>query len=781
MKFSDGYWGVRDGVKLFSPVEVRDIDAANNVLTVFASCKAILGRGDTLNTPLLTLRFSSPLPDVIRVQITHFKGIPRRGPFFDTAAAEGFSPRIERAADAVSLVSGKTQVRIATRDAWAVEYLHDGRRMTGSGVRQTAYVMSPGGTAYMREQLSLAVGECVYGLGERFTHFVKNGQSVDIWNEDGGTCSEQAYKNVPFYITSAGYGILVGHPERVSFEIASEVVSRAQFSVPGERLEYYVIGGTEPKEVLRRYTALTGRPALPPAWSFGLWLSTSFTTDYNEATVNSFIDGMRDRGIPLHVFHFDCFWMKDFQWCDFQWDSVQFPDPVAILRRLKARGLRICAWINPYIAQKSILFDEGMSRGYLVKKPDGSVWQWDKWQAGMGLVDFTNEQAVRWYKDKLRRLLQEGVDCFKTDFGERIPTDVVYHDGADPQGMHNYYTYLYTRAVFELLEEERGSGDAVIFARSATTGSQKFPVHWGGDCSATYESMAESLRGGLSLGLSGFGFWSHDISGFEGTPTPDLYRRWTAFGLLSSHSRLHGNESYKVPWLFGEESSEVLRFFVQLKCRLMPYIFAAATEASREGIPVMRAMMLEFPNDPGCAYLDRQYMLGGSLLVAPIFNDEGSVTFYLPSGRWTSFLSGDRVDGGGWRTERHGYKSLPLMVRPNSIIALGSDETRPDYDFSDNVTFHLFELEEGKTATTIVSSGNEGLELRIQRKGRSLSVDARGARKPWRLCLRNVPGVESVTGGSARNGESGAVISPDALNGPISITLPAGRDDIRSR
>ncbi len=406
MKFSDGFWGVRDGLKLESPVEVRDIDAAEDALTVFASCKSVLSRSDTLNAPLLTLRFTSPLPDVIRVQITHFKGIPRRGPSFDTAAAEGFCPRIERAADAVSLVSGKTRVRVATRGAWAVDYLHDGRRMTGSGARQTAYVVSPAGIPYMREQLSLGVGECVYGLGERFTHFVKNGQSVDIWNEDGGTCSEQAYKNVPFYLTSAGYGILVAHPERVSFEIASEIVSRAQFSVPGERLEYYVIGGTEPKEVLRRYTALTGRPALPPAWSFGLWLSTSFTTDYNEATVNSFIDGMHDRGIPLHVFHFDCFWMKEFQWCDFQWDSAQFPDPGTILHRLSARGLRICVWINPYIAQKSALFDEGMSRGYLLKKPDGSVWQWDKWQAGMGLVDFTNEQAVRWYKDQLRRLLQ---------------------------------------------------------------------------------------------------------------------------------------------------------------------------------------------------------------------------------------------------------------------------------------------------------------------------------------------------------------------------------------
>jgi alpha-D-xyloside xylohydrolase len=591
---------------------------------------------------------------------------------------------------------------------------------------------------------------------------VKNGQVVEMWNEDGGTSSEQAYKNIPFYLSSLGYGVLVAHPERVSFEIASEVVSRAQFSVPGEELDYYVIGGATPKDVLKKYTELTGRPALPPAWSFGLWLTTSFTTTYDEKTVNSFIEGMRERRVPLHVFHFDCFWMKEFQWCDFEWDAEQFPEPRDILARLKARGLHISVWINPYIAQKSRLFDEGMARGYLVKKPDGGVWQWDRWQAGMALVDFTNPDAARWYKDKLRGLLAAGVDCFKTDFGERIPTHVVYHDGSDPQRMHNFYTYLYNRAVFEVLEEERGPGKALVFARSATVGSQKFPVHWGGDCSATYESMAESLRGGLSLGLSGFGFWSHDISGFEKTATPDLYRRWAAFGLLSSHSRLHGNESYRVPWLFGEESTDVLRFFVQLKCRLMPYLYSTAAEAARDGIPVMRAMVLEFSEDPACAYLDRQYMLGPSLLVAPIFGDDGSVTYYLPKGRWTSLLSGEAVEGGSWRTETHGYMSLPVMVRPNSVLAIGSDETRPDYDYADGVTFHVFEPADGAecTASLVTVDGQEGTSAAVRRDEDVVRITRKGGRKPWGVCLRNVTGVKGVEGGSAEQRAEGTFITP---------------------
>ncbi|HYQ84463.1 MAG TPA: alpha-xylosidase, partial [Rubrobacter sp.] len=350
----------------------------------------------------------------------------------------------------------------------------------------------------------------------------------EIWNADGGTSSEQAYKSVPFHISNRGYGVLVNDPGHVSYEIGSEAVERVQFSVPGEVLEYFVIAGPTPKDVLSRYAALTGLPALPPAWSFGLWLTTSFTTSYDEATVTSFVDGMAERGIPLSVFHFDCFWMREYQWCDFEWDPAVFPDPEGMIARLKDKGLRICVWINPYIGQKSALYEEGAREGYFVRTPDGDIWQWDKWQAGMALVDFTNPEATAWFQSKLKGLLDQGVDGFKTDFGERIPTDVVWHDGSDQERMHNYYTHLYNKAVFELLESERGQGEAVLFARSAAAGGQQYPVHWGGDCWSSFEAMAESLRGGLSLSLSGFGFWSHDIGGCEGTPDPAVFKRWLA-------------------------------------------------------------------------------------------------------------------------------------------------------------------------------------------------------------------------------------------------------------
>lgn len=773
MKFSNGNWLNREGIEIYSPYEVNAIERNEKSLTVYAPYKHIQTRGDTLTGPLITMQFSSPMPDVIRVQMYHFKGGKQLGPEFKINSSLQSNVEIEESEQEASLKSGDLTVRINKHNRWSVDFFNSKGRLTSSGPRNMGYVKARNNETYMKEQLGLSVGESVYGLGERFTAFVKNGQSVDIWNKDGGTSTEQAYKNIPFYLTNRGYGVFVNHPENVSFEVGSEKVSKVQFSVSGEYLEYFIINGPSPKEVLEKYTSLTGKPALPPAWSFGLWLTTSFTTNYDEETVNHFVDGMKERDIPLHVFHFDCFWMKEYEWCNFEWDERVFPDPEGMLRRLKEKGLNICVWINPYIGQRSKLFDEASSKGYLLQKADGSVWQWDLWQPGMGIVDFTNPEACKWYTSYLKKLLNMGVDSFKTDFGERIPTDVVYYDGSDPLKMHNYYSYLYNKVVFEVLEETRGKGEASLFARSATAGGQQFPVHWGGDCDSTYEAMAESLRGGLSLGMSGFGFWSHDIGGFESTSSADIYKRWIAFGLLSSHSRLHGSRSYRVPWLYDEESVDVLRFFTKLKCRLMPYLFSASCDASQKGYPVMRAMLLEFPDDPAVENLDRQYMLGDSILVAPIFTEDGQVSVYLPSGTWTHFLTGETVDGGTWRKEVHGYQSLPLYVRPNSLVAIGQEEYRPDYHYQDNVEIHLFELEEGIETSTIIydKNGTESFSVEAKREDNTIYISTNGTSNHWSMFLRGIQEVHSCEGLSIEKTEKGVRLLPNQAVKKRSVRL----------
>ena len=701
MKFTNGYWLIRPNFQMQYATQAVRVEKRPDALHVLSACRPIHHRGDTLDGGTLDVTFTAPRENIIRVTVTHFAGKRDNAPHFETYE-EPVNAVIEENDETVSFTSGKLTARVQKGENWRVDYVaEDGRVLTSSAFRGMGRALDKDtGKTYMSDSLMLDVGECVYGLGERFAAYVKNGQSIDMWNADGGTASEQTYKNIPFYMTNRGYGVFVEDTSDVSFEVASEKVERVQFSAEGETIVYDVIYGGTPKAVLDGYTALTGRPALMPAWSFGLWLSTSFTTNYDEKTATSFIQGMADRDIPLSVFHFDCFWMKGFNWCDFTWDEETFPDPVGMLKRYHDRGLHLCCWINPYIAQASPLFREGMEHGYLLKKTNGDVWQTDLWQAGMGILDVTNPDARAWYCDHLRKILRMGVDCLKTDFGERIPVrDIAYYDGKDPLHMHNYYTFLYNKMVFDLLKEERGEGEAILFARSATAGSQQFPVHWGGDNSASYVSMAETLRAGLSMSHSGFGFWSHDISGFEQTAPADVYKRWAAFGLLSSHSRLHGSSSYRVPWLFDEESCDVVRKFTRLKCRLMPYLYGAAVEAHEHGTPMMRPMMLEFPDDPACDTLDRQYMMGESLLVAPVFHADSHVDYYLPDGLWTSLLDGRKVQGGHWQRETHDFLSLPLMVRPGTVLPMGKQDDRPDYDYTDGLELHVYQLAEGQTVT----------------------------------------------------------------------------------
>lgn len=603
MKFTNGYWMIRDGVDALYAREAYELaaDATTESLNVLAPTSVVRGRYDTLNLPTFNVDITTPAEGVIRVCAEHRQGATEYPGFPLNADEPGNRDYVTVQANGngdgevgvngadVTLTTGGLTVKVVKGAPWNLTFIgEDGKVLTESAGKSlgrfklgaesnvTAQPVSEFGVTmdgsardesdvFIAIQLHLSVGEDVYGLGERFGAYVKNGQSVDIWNEDGGTASEQGYKDIPFYMTSNGYGVLVNNRGHVSFEIGSE---------------------------------------------------------NTEATINSFIDGMAERDIPLAAFHYDCYWMREFHWCDFEWDKRFFGDIESTLKRLHE------------------------DKGYLVRKPNGEVWQTDFWQAGMGLVDFTNPAAREWFKDKVKALLNQGVDAIKTDFGERIPRDVVWYDGSPKLSMHNWYTQLYNQAVFEAIEETYGKGNACLYARSATVGGQQQPVHWGGDCESTFNGMAQSLRAGLSLTSSGFGFWSHDIGGFEGAfPDPAVYKRWVAFGMLGSHSRLHGSTVYRVPWLFDEEDEkngvalvpgqtavDVVREFTKLKLELMPYVYQLGLQPHVNGTPVMRSMFVEFPDDPACRTLDRQYMFGPSMLVAPVFTYSGEVSYRFRCG-----------------------------------------------------------------------------------------------------------------------------------------------------
>ncbi|EIN12487.1 sugar hydrolase [Punctularia strigosozonata HHB-11173 SS5] len=778
MKFSNGTWDVKEGIDWRPAVEVSKLTVTPESLRALTTTRHIRHRGDTLNKPTITVTLTSPLEGVVELTATHFLGKPahkesrfERFPDFDGKAPESLKPIIQTGHDEnagqASLTAGSLSAEIDTKaDAFNVDFKSNGKKLTDIGWNSIAYVTDALHTgrsmeaawatttnveAYARPPLwptghrqpymvlgfGLVPGETFYGLGERFGPFVKNGQMIDMWHEDGGTDSSIAYKNVPFYMSSEGYGVFVDHSDAVSFEVQSERMNKVQISVPGETIRVLVINGPSPKAILERYTAILGRPAAPAPWTYGLWLTTSFLTSYDEKTVTTFVDGMAERGIPLSVFHFDCFWMKGHQWCDFEFDKEYFPDPEGFIGRLKQKGLKICVWINSWIAQESVLFAEGDEKGYFIKRLDGSTWQTDRWQAGMAIVDFTNPEATQWYQSHLIRLMRMGVDAFKTDFAERIPFEgVKYFDGSDPRIAHNFYTFLYNKAVYEAMVQERGPKEACLFARSATAGGQRFPVHWGGDCATLWTGMAESLRGGLSLGLSGFGFHATDIGGFKTPgdrpipPDPVLYKRWIQWGLLASHSRLHGSTQYRVPWEIepdSPESSEVLKQSVLLKHRLMPYTLAAGAEAHEKGVPVLRPMFLEFPEDPTTWGLDRQYMFGPNLLVAPIFSAEGKVTYYVPHGRWVGLVDRKERRGPAWFTETHDFSSLPLLVRPGFVVVMGVEDQVPTYDFRDD--FEVVVNGAGDAPVPAVDAGTgAGDIVKVEWNGSRVLVDGKEAR-----------------------------------------------------
>lgn len=754
MKFTNGYWLKRAGWDVRHPKHYSILEERNGEAIIVAPTKEIKFKGAELDTPHLTVSISPLAEGIIKVKIEHHQGYLLKKPEFvfhpeETGKQYQKKISVDSKHGRAEIESGVLKAVFGGRAAsdknnetsplqgWDLRFYVEDKEVTRSTVRSVGLAFSPTGQKYLHEQLVIQPGELIYGLGERFGPVVKNGQTVDIWNADGGTASEQAYKNIPFYWSNRGYGVLVNHPELVSFEVGSEVNSRVQFSVEGDKLEYLVIAGPTPKDVLRRYTALTGRPPLPPAWSYGLWLSTSFKTDYSEDTVNQLVDEMVQQKLPLRVLHFDCYWMRANRWCDFTWDPDLFPNPQAMLKRYHDRGLKICVWINPYIAQQSTMFQEGKEKGYLLHTASGAVKQWDHWQSGMAWVDFTNPQAKAWYQAKLRQLLKQGVDCFKTDFGERIPAeDVKWFDNSDPSVMHNYYSYLYNQAVYEVIVEERGQEEALVFARSATVGGQKFPTHWGGDSEPTFESMGETLRGGLSLSNSGFAYWSHDMGGFEGKPDPAVFTRWFPFGMLSTHSRLHGSDSFRTPWTYGQAAVECAQRFIALKHRLVPYLWNCAKEAQSDGIPVMRHLALEFPDDLGSANVETQYCLGPNLLVAPVFSYSGQVNYYLPTAGWTSLLDGHRVEEPGWQREVHDFNSLPVMVPDGAIVPVGSDTNRPDYDWADGIRLYFF----GKkflTQSVEVMHGQNGKkrQFKVKQVGQELTITDLEKGNNWSICL----------------------------------------------
>ncbi|HLZ60805.1 MAG TPA: alpha-xylosidase [Ktedonosporobacter sp.] len=669
---------------------------------------------------------------------------------------------LEQSKSCVALRSSELQVEIQLDPFHIAFYDANGRLLLSQNASERTNVrmlltLLPFGFSSVQDQrvafhdsFTAEPDEHFYGFGEKFTDFDKRGQRIQSWNYDcGGVWSERSYKNVPFFVSTRGYGIFVDSARAVDFDMVASNTASFSLINPGNELDYYVIAGPDLSSIITRYSALVSFPILPPKWSLGLWMSSGFQRDSAEAVLQR-ARQIRANNIPCDILHLDCYWQRFGSWSDLAWDDEMFPDPAVMIAQIKDLGFKVCLWINPYIGIESERFTEASEKGYFLKNPRGETYVVDIWggfHPPVGILDVTHPEAMVWFQDLLRESLRMGVDIFKTDFGEGIPADAMAYSGVSGPELHNLYPLLYNDAVADVTAQETHHS-GLVWARATYAGGQRHAAQWGGDANCTFPALASTLRGGLSMAMCGHAFWSHDIGGFTGHPTSELYIRWAQFGFLSPLTRAHGNTT-RLPWEFGEEALRIFRDYANLRYRLMPYIYSYACVAAETSLPLLRPMVLEFPDDPSTYTLDLQYMFGKEILVAPIFNTSGERTVYLPEGQWVDFWTREVIVGPRTLHIQPPLDILPLYVRGNALIPT----TEPSQFLFDSpftaITFDAYLLDQGSfelrdtDGTTHITAALIDNELRIEVEGVKPDMALR------LLPLEGAPSVEivSINGG----------------------------------
>ena len=531
-----------------------------------------------------------------------------------------------------------------------------------------------------------APDECFVGTGERFRKMDLSGQTFQLKNQDGqGVNNRRCYKNIPFYLSSRMYGCFYHTSDYCKLSLADHSTRSVQFMCDHATLDVFLIGGQNPEEILRSYRMLTGFPSMPPLWSFGIWMSrmTYFSAD----EVNDICDRLRREHYPCDVIHLDTGWFRTDWLCEWKFNPERFPDPKAFVQRLKENGFRVSLWQLPYVAAGAEQLEEAKANHYISqpKAVDGETI--DESTGGSsnfsaldyaGTIDFTYDKAIDWYKHKLLKpLLDMGVTCIKTDFGENIHMDHCYH-ASTPERLNNIYALLYQRAAYEVTKEV--TGDGIVWARSAWAGCQRYPLHWGGDSASSWDGLAGSLKGGLHFGLSGFAFWSHDVPGFHSIPDfmnspidENVYVRWTQFGVFSSHIRYHGT-CKREPWHYPAIAPIVKRWW-KLRYRLLPYILEQSEQCTKSGYPMVRALLFHHPHDRQCWHIDDEYYFGSEFLVCPVINGDNRRDIYLPEGQWVNFFTGECWEGGRWYYNVEvPLEEMPVFVRQSALIKVYPDD-----------------------------------------------------------------------------------------------------------
>jgi alpha-D-xyloside xylohydrolase len=691
--------------------------------------------------PVLPFAISFVSPRTIRLRVS-----TRAVPLADAqslmlagAVPKDSSWRVEQNDREIVYTGAHGRVRI-NKQPWRVEiYDARGRLLTRTqnfGEPATYFATVPFSFVRRSNDLARRIAatfelqhdEKIFGCGESFTRFDKRGQRLLVSTRDGmGTQNEWMYKPVPFFLSNNGYGMFVHTSAPLTFDFGKTYDAHNTIYSGDENLDLFVFLG-DPKEIVSEYTALTGRSPVPPLWSFGFWMSR--VTYNSDQQVREVARQLRAHQIPTDVIHIDTGWFETEGRSDYRFTLTRFPDPAKLMADMKQQGFRITLWQLPYLTSKNELWKEVVAKGYHVKNDGGRLPSEDV------TLDLSNPEAVKWYQDKLRDVLKLGVGAIKVDFGEQAPLTGQYASGLSGWYEHNLYPLRYNKAVADVTKET--TGEDIIWARSAWAGSQRYPVYWGGDAENNDSAMAGSLRGGLSLGLSGFTYWSHDVGGFVNRPPRDLYRRWLAWGVLSSHTRAHGIPP-REPWEFDAALTDDFRRALNLRYSLMPYIYAQAKESSARGFPMLRPLFFEYPNDPGSWTIDNQYLFGSDLLVAPMFTNGDRRRVYLPPGAWIDYQSGRVYQGAGWHEIPAGQIPVVLLVRNHSVLPhLKVAQSTKNMDW-DNVELRVFSTDNAEVKGLFTRPGGDVQTLSLVPRGGSFvfAQDPQAGRVKWTIRKMN--------------------------------------------
>jgi alpha-D-xyloside xylohydrolase len=709
-------------------------------------------------------------PEVVRVRAWLDAAPPEGSPMLVKDALRTAAVKITTDDEAVTIASKSVSVRV-TKGPWSVE-VRDGdgraifhetkgdRALMNQVTIPTGFSNVEGGAPQFHETFSLEPGEHLYGLGEQFAGFDKNGQRLVAWSRDptGSVVNTISYLNIPFLLSTRGYGLFVHQHSKIVWELGNPAVQSGAFRTGDPYLDYFVIHGPSFKDVISRYGDLTGRPTVPPVWSFGAWYSRCMYRSREQ--VEGIVERLRELDIPADVVHLDPLWQetrntRTLDGMQFVWDEEAFPDQEGFVKWLAERGFKLSLWEIPYVYDKTEMYDEGIAKGYFATTADGGLAKPLDGEPGAALPDFTNPDAVKWWQDKHRPYLKAGVAAFKTDYAEATPTDAVFSDGRTGEQVHNLYPLLYNKAVYEVMKDE--GVEPMLFGRSGYAGSQRYPINWTGDAPCTWGGMAATLRAGLGLSLSGISMWSHDIGGFwnpDGLqpPDPTLYIRWAQFGLLSSHARFHGVRG-REPWYFGDKAVEVVRDFSKLRYRLLPYLYSLAHEAAATGMPVVRPLVLEYQDDPVAPMVDYEYLLGPDMLVVPVMNDDGKVLVYLPEGVWCDWWTGERIPGHEFLRLNVPIEQVPLYVREGSIIPLAPEMDYVGQKAWDPLTLDV-RLAIGDEGTTRVATPNGTVDVSAERHSKNVRTSVRGPAQDYELRLMDISIPEPSVEGDAEIVES---------------------------